>query len=647
MAEQSNQIKLSSFAELRAVKGAIKTAPVLAMGDGPVTRVEVASKVKLPQITAEDSVDTVVIKFIRENPNLNEDEIVGALNPILQMPDKITAALQQLYRAGLVMQTPVLVDGTTLTVYRAKHKAIFDLAKAQDAASIVPAKPFKLPEAAPVDPNGKIVYEQGLDIAIWKIMQDREWRSIDDIGALLHTYGFHVYAVKTRVKTLFDLGVAGVRWFDSTRKNKSRHHNPLMYYKLRAGVECPKPGILGISLEASESQEKSGDDAVNAILSGNSVFSVHSQAPSAEATTQSVKESTVEYDTEIRQGDHFPVVLWKLMVGKKDLRVKALGELVAPYGFEASQVASLVNAWLKEGYVRRVERKEESSIKPVGFYTLVDMEMPAFPKSARSSYAVLPQAQAESAPVAAAAANTGVQDSEAVDSFTPISFTLIQNGDSISLCVVKVLLAASAPMHLSELVVLLTIWGFSSSQIYSCVQSLSDRGIVVRVAEDGGEVNVRTSPVRINVTYLPEFPVNKRTPLATPYKGVAKELSEDALAASPAAKGREAPTQERATDLGSAFKTVKEPEPLDAYLEQRESQCAQQARADAPLVRHLVMIKGVEFTLAEIDQIVAEMNALKLFAWVGMSGRTVKAKFEIKGVELTPEELNEVLLSMK
>jgi hypothetical protein len=60
-----------------------------------------------------------------------------------------------------------------------------------------------------------------------------------------------------------------------------------------------------------------------------------------------------------------------------------------------------------------------------------------------------------------------------------------------------------------------------------------------------------------------------------------------------------------------------------------------------------VMIKGVEFTLQEIDQVVAEMNALKLFDWVAMPNRIVKADFEVKGVKLTPDELHQVLLSMK
>ena len=646
MADTQNPIRLNSFADLHAVKGAIKTAPILAVGNGPVTKVEVGATVKIPQITAEDSVDSVVIKFIRENPNLNEDEIVGALNPILQMPDKITAALAQLYRAGLVMQTPVLVDGTTLTVYRAKHSALIDLARAQNSPSVVPVKPFKLPEVAILDPNGRIIYEQGLDIAIWKIMQDREWRSIDDIGALLHTYGFHAYTVKTRVKTLHDVGSGGVRWFDTTRKNAQRHKTRGTFFKLRIGVDCPKLGILSVGSGVAAEEEKSGDAAVDAILSGNSVFSMKpmdpaTPVPNVEAAT--TKEVVVSTDTAVRTGDHFPVVLWKVMVGKKDLRVKALSELVAPYGFESGQVSSTMSAWLKEGYVTRVDRKEETDTKPAGFYTLVDMDMPAFPKGARSRYAVLPEGQAEPAPVATAA--VAEPDSAAIYDFTQP----IQEGDAIMTCIVKLMVQAGEPVSATDITDAMANWGFDRIPAYDALRHLKAREIVLQM--DPGS---RKSLYQLATVELPAFPTHGRTPVAkrsaTVEVTVVKGAEPQAAEAQPAQASLlpEAPTA-----MGQAFKESEtliaetQPEPLDAYLEQREAQRAQQAQANAPLVRHLVMIKGVEFTLQEIDQIVAEMNTLKLFAWVGMSVRTVKAKFEIKGVELTPEELNEVLLSMK
>jgi hypothetical protein len=621
MTDIQNPIRLNSFADLRAVKGAIKTAPILAVGNGPVTKVEVGAAVKIPQITAEDSIDSIVIKFIRENPNLNEDEIVGALNPILQMPDKITAALAQLYRAGLVMQTPVLVDGTTLTVYRAKHSALIELAKAQGSNQVVPSKPFKLPEVAILDPNGRIIYEQGLDIAIWKIMQDREWRSIEDIGALLHTYGFHVYAVKTRVKTLHDVGTGGVRWFDTTRKNAQRHKTRGMFYKLRIGVECPKLGVLSVPGSAAFEEEKSGDDAVNAIMSGNSVFSMPSQ-PEAVTT----KETIV--DTEIRQGDHFPVVLWKVMVGKRDLRVKALAELVAPYGFDSGQCSSLLSAWFKAGYVTRVERMEETDTKPAGFYTLKDMAMPHFPKGGRSKFAVIPEGQV--APVAPAV----TEPEPAYDYSQPI-----QAGDSIMTCIVKLMKAAGKSMRATEIGAALHFWGFGRQTTYDALRHLKNRNFVVQL-----DPNSHKSLYELADVVIPAFPAFDRTPVAV--------LGEESQA-EVASQAQASLLPDASTAMGQAFKESEtlvaetQPEPHDAYLEQREAQRAQQAQANAPLVRHLVMIKGVEFTLQEIDQIVAEMNALKLFDWVAMPNRIVKADFEVKGVKLTPDELHQVLLSMK
>lgn len=514
MAEQ-NLIRLSSFADLREVKSAIKTAPVLATGDGPVTKVAVGN-VKLPQITAEDCIDSVVIKFIRENPNLNEDEIVGALNPILQMPDKITAALAQLYRAGLVIQTPVLQDGGTISVYRAKANALARRLKEQNEGE--PAhKPFKLPEVAIVDPAGIIIFEQGIDIAIWKIMQDHEWRSLEDIALLLYTYGFQAYAVKSRVKTLHELGTGGIRWFDTTRKNKLRRRNPEPYYKLRLGVVCPKVGALSMSsIESlpSEPQELSGEQAVQAILSGNSVFSVPAVASESVADAQP-KESAVEYDTEVRQGDHFPVVLWKVLIGKKAVPVREMARLVEPYGFNEVMCASIMKQWVQAGYLNRDEAKGEGDRRVVNVYTLRELPMPAFRTNSRSKFAELP------------GATPAAQRTD-----EPKETTLIPE-----------------------------------------VPAAADKA---QPHQDPGPLFSQQAP----------------TEVATP-------------AAKPA------------------------------------------VNACAPLVRHLVVIKGVEFTLAELDQIIAEMNALKLFAWVAMPNRVVKAQFEIKGVQLTPEELNEVLQSMK
>jgi hypothetical protein len=638
MAEQHNPIRLSSFADLRAVKGEIKTAPVLAMGNGPVTKVEVGAAVKIPQITAEDSIDSIVVKFIRENPNLNEDEIMAALIPVIQMPDKITAAISQLYRAGLIMQTPVLVNGSTLTVYRAKHNALTSLTKAQDAGSITP-KMFKLPDVAIVDPAGRIIFEQGMDIAIWKIMQDHEWRSLEDIALLLHTYGFHTHAVKTRVRTLLDVGTGGIRWFETTRKNKQRRKNPEPYYKLRLGVDCPKLGILSVGKGvAEEPEEKSGDEAVDAILSGNSVFSVPAQVPEAVAETNTQpQESAVEYDTEVREGDHFPVVLWKVMIGKQDLRVRDLGKLVEPYGFDEGMCASIMSVWVHAGYLNKRVTKEECDMRPVNVYTLRDKPMPTFTPSGRSKFATLPEVTPTTlGSLLAARATEAAIEQEKV--WTPGEVStraesqvsldkdmLIREGDSLPLCILKIIKSAGS-ISMADLVMMLDSWGFIDGQVYGAVATLRKRGLIEQVPGEDGKINPRTGSMRLNGDVPVSFVTTSRTPVAKVRKLSAAAALED-----------------QTRSPGSLFDSV-------AFAEQAapvSKPPVETPKATVPLVRHLVMIKGVEFTLAEVDQIIAEMNTLKLFAWVDMPVRVVKATFEVKGIVLTPEELNEVLKSMK
>ncbi len=695
MAEQNNPIRLSSFADLLAVKGAIKTAPVLAFGTGPVTKVDVGSEVRLPHITAEDSIDSIVMRFVRENPNRSEAEIISALNPVLQMPDKIAAALNQLYRAGNLTTVPVLANGTTVTVYRARSKLIQDQVRPL-VAPTVDVKPFKLPEAYVLDPNGRIIFEQGMDIAIWKIMQDREWRSIDDIGALLHTYGFHVYAVRTRVKTLNDIGLSGTRWFDTTRKNKARRNNPVPYYRLRIGVEIPKLGVLSLGLDKSEEEEKSGDDAAAAILSGNSVFSVRTQAPAVEAVAETTKEVTVTADTTVRKGDHFPVVLWKLMTGKKDLRAKAMGDLVEPYGFTAGQCASMISHWFKLGYVDKVEVREAEDNKAVGAYTLKDIPMPHFPVSFNSKFVTGPLPILVNKPLHAAiqtladprkpstisVRELAAQSAARVLNDVPAA-PGIQVGDSISVCVLKLLMLSPTPMRVPDLISTLELQGcgFMPRQLYSCIKYLTDKGLVERVAVDGGEVNPNSSPLRYTGAPIPEFKISSLTPVAQ-----ATHMPEEVLQA-PAEQLAAVDTTASMHADAVRTKGLQVPQPTDGALSAitevltghvpsnelpsiaqqtldlvtaatqagavqwqqafKPADPAEAVKTVAPLVRHLVMIKGVEFTLAEVDEIVAEMNTLKLFTWVSQPDRVVKAKFEIKGLELTPEELNEVLLSMK
>jgi hypothetical protein len=638
MAEQG-AIKLNSFADLREVKGAIKTAPILsaAAPNAPVTKVELNTSIKLPQITAEDNIETIVIKFVRLNPNCNEEEIVRSLESVIQMPEKITAALQTLYRSGFVLMSPILVNGTTVAVYRAKHKTLSDYATSQ-AAPIAAPKMFKLPEQAVVDPNGKILVEQGLDIAIWKIMQDHEWRSMDDICALLHTYGFHVYAVKTRIITLHEVGLAGERWFDTTKRNKHKRTKAVQYYKLRSHIAIPKLGVLSISPATEASEEKSGDEAVEAILSGNSVFSVPAAAAPKVETTEEV---IVKTDTEIRTGDHFPVVLWKVMVGKAKLRVRDQAKLVEPYGFNYGQCSSIMSTWVSQGYLEKEEIQEPEDHSPVGVYTLKDMPMPAFPKGHNSKYAKIPAEQA-AAVAEAAVAPVKVETPKAEEPATaaPILPLEIQEGDALGLCIVKVLMkegtltAQAISQHLA-------CWGFNSSQVSGSASYLVDRGIAERVAVNG--MLTRYAPIRLvkSATRLPVFTSKATTPRA------------------------------HWTELKTDPAT---PEPLDTYLAQREAQrreAASPAQASlipeahaeenrtalrwkeeapaqaVPLVRHTVEIKGVAFTLAQIDQVIAEMNTLKLFDWVKLPNRVVQASFEVNGVKLTSEELHEVLTSMK
>jgi predicted transcriptional regulator len=102
------------------------------------------------------------------------------------------------------------------SMYTLKRNPVETITSARNKAA-----PFKLrdPEGTrqAADPMGTILVEEGVDVAIWKVMADFKPRTIADIRGILAEYRFDRKQVDRRLDTL----IRNNRWFDRTGRGGS------------------------------------------------------------------------------------------------------------------------------------------------------------------------------------------------------------------------------------------------------------------------------------------------------------------------------------------------------------------------------------------------------------------------------------------
>lgn len=142
--------------------------------------------------------------------------------------DQIPAIMNKFANEGKFEMT--LTTGRAAT-YTLKRKPVETITSARNKAA-----PFKLADPigtrkAP-DPKGMIVLEEGLDVAIWKVMSDNKARTKNEICAMLSEYKFDRIQINRRV----DAMINSRNYFD---RRDGGHGG--MRYSMKKHVPMPKP----------------------------------------------------------------------------------------------------------------------------------------------------------------------------------------------------------------------------------------------------------------------------------------------------------------------------------------------------------------------------------------------------------------------
>jgi hypothetical protein len=197
----------------------------------------------------------------------------------------------------------------------------------------------------------RIVVEEGIDVAIWKLMSDRKWRGAKEIVVAIKDFGFDPAQVENRTASL-------VR---SNRIYDRRGEGPRTVYRLKAHVPMPTP--------ANEKEE--------VMLDAVTPDAVVEQLP-VEAPVVVVEELKAEPQKlgAILPTDTLDVAIWKLMADFGEYSAGDLAVFLADYDYNPVSISPKLSNFFKAGYVTR-RAVEQLPKRPYFVYRLIDMPMPA------------------------------------------------------------------------------------------------------------------------------------------------------------------------------------------------------------------------------------------------------------------------------
>jgi hypothetical protein len=239
--------------------------------------------------------------------------------------------------------------------YTLKRKPLETITSARNKAA-----PFKL--ADPVgtrqapDPKGVIVLEEGLDVAIWKIMSDNKARSKNEICMMLAEYKFDRVIINRRVDTMInsrnyfdrrDGGHGGMRYSMKKHVPMPKPQNavddaPAEFAKVRENfTEVKKVDTIDAYQggQASFSPRPSRERGIGSIFTTTAAVELEHTAPAdgaalvaqEEASAQLAEYSTksaLDYAVTMADDDHLNTLIWKAMSDHKPYKSEEVAILV-------------------------------------------------------------------------------------------------------------------------------------------------------------------------------------------------------------------------------------------------------------------------------------------------------------------------------
>jgi hypothetical protein len=198
----------------------------------------------------------------------------------------------------------------------------------------------------------RIVVEEGVDVAIWKLMSDRKWRGAKEIVALVKDFGFDPAHVENRAASI-------VR---SNRIYDRRGDGPRTVYRLKAHIPMPIP--------ANAKEEPKQQMTMPEV--------VEMPTPEPIAVMPVVEQKPVPQKLgAIQPGDTLDAAIWKLMADYCEYSAADLVVLLEEYDYNPVSVSPKMSMFFKKGYVTRREVQQLPK-RPFFVYQLNDMPMPEF-----------------------------------------------------------------------------------------------------------------------------------------------------------------------------------------------------------------------------------------------------------------------------
>jgi hypothetical protein len=197
----------------------------------------------------------------------------------------------------------------------------------------------------------RILVEEGIDVAIWKLMSDRKWRGAKEIVVAIKDFGFDPAQVENRTASL-------VR---SNRIYDRRGEGPRTVYRLKAHIPMPIP--------ANEKDEPMEQPAMPEVFEEPAVEVI---TPVAVEEQQPVPQKLGE----ILPGDTLDVAIWKLMADFGEYSAADLAVFLADYDYNPVSISPKLSIFFKAGYVTR-RAVEQLPKRPYFVYRLNDLPMPA------------------------------------------------------------------------------------------------------------------------------------------------------------------------------------------------------------------------------------------------------------------------------
>ncbi|WP_144106780.1 hypothetical protein [Paraburkholderia sp. BCC1886] len=310
-------------------------------------------------ITDEDAVEVAIIKLMMDSRSYTTDEVCEQLmnRGFADSAESIKPAMLVLHAQGW-FETSVVAGNPC---YHMRRGRTLDDLKIKPRKKTDP-KAFKIAAAHIPDPKGQIRLEEGVAVALWKIMSDGKERTSKEMDALLREFGFdHQQAARH-----LDGRIHSNRFFD--RRNGGRN----MLYKLKAHI--PMPAVTTANEEPSACFDYAHSDPTTD--AGGRMLDDLDTAIKSELDRLGLTQEPAKpkYDP-IASTDHVMVAIWKLMADGEEYTAGEVTILLADFGFKPGSISGTMTRFYQAGYTtRRTEVNERN--QPVYTYRLKRLEMP-------------------------------------------------------------------------------------------------------------------------------------------------------------------------------------------------------------------------------------------------------------------------------